>query len=140
MDLGVLEGQTSRGLFSNSNFDPSVIGARLHSPFYCMVPNIRILEFVTKHQGIQIFWYYERQKEKQTEVEALLHLGLVCHPTYNPARDQTRRALMTFCGRFWAAFTNGELAEVSIPYCGTAKLSRLLLYYNVHTLLWDSRP
>ena len=77
---------------------------------------------------------------KQTEVEALLHLGLVCHLTYNPARDQTRRALMTFCGRFWAAFTNGELAEVSIPYCGTAKLSRLLLYYNVHTLLWDSRP
>ena len=27
MDLGVLEGQTSRGLFSNSIFDPSVIGA-----------------------------------------------------------------------------------------------------------------
>ena len=77
---------------------------------------------------------------KQTEVEALLHLGLVCHLTYNPARDQTRRALMTFCGRFWAAFTNGELAEVSIPYCGTAKLSRLLLYYDVQTLLWDSRP
>ena len=30
MDLGVLEGQTSRGLFSNSIFDPSVIGAKLH--------------------------------------------------------------------------------------------------------------
>ena len=28
MDLGVLEGQTSRGFFSNSIFDPSVIGAR----------------------------------------------------------------------------------------------------------------
>ena len=27
MDLRVLEGQTSRGLFSNSIFDPSVIGA-----------------------------------------------------------------------------------------------------------------
>ena len=27
MDLRVLEGQTSRGLFLNSNFDPSVIGA-----------------------------------------------------------------------------------------------------------------
>ena len=27
MDLGILEGQTSRGLFSNSIFDPSVIGA-----------------------------------------------------------------------------------------------------------------
>ena len=31
MDLGVLEGQTSRGLFSNSIFDPSVIGARPHT-------------------------------------------------------------------------------------------------------------
>ena len=31
MDLGVLEGQTSRGLFSNSIFDPSVIGATVHS-------------------------------------------------------------------------------------------------------------
>ena len=30
MDLGVLEGQTSRGLFSNSIFDPSVIGASGH--------------------------------------------------------------------------------------------------------------
>ena len=30
MDLGVLEGQTSRGLFSNSIFDPSVIGASVH--------------------------------------------------------------------------------------------------------------
>ena len=30
MDLGVLEGQTSRGLFSNSIFDPSVIGASAH--------------------------------------------------------------------------------------------------------------
>ena len=27
MDLGILEAQTSRGLFSNSIFDPSVIGA-----------------------------------------------------------------------------------------------------------------
>ena len=30
MDLGVLECQTSRGLFSNSIFDPSVIGASVH--------------------------------------------------------------------------------------------------------------
>ena len=30
MDLGVLEGQTSRGLFTNSIFDPSVIGANVH--------------------------------------------------------------------------------------------------------------
>ena len=27
---GVLEGQTSEGLFLNSNFDPSVIGANTH--------------------------------------------------------------------------------------------------------------
>ena len=47
---------------------------------------------------------------------------------------------MTFCGRFWAAFTNDELAEVCKPNCGIANLSRLLLYYKVHTLLWDSQP
>ncbi len=30
MDLGVLEGQTSRGLFSNSIFNPSMIGASVN--------------------------------------------------------------------------------------------------------------
>ena len=31
IDLGVLEGQISRGLFSDSIFDPSVIGATIQS-------------------------------------------------------------------------------------------------------------
>ena len=31
MDLGVLEGKISRGLFSNSIFDPSVIGTIEHA-------------------------------------------------------------------------------------------------------------
>ena len=36
MDLGVLEGQTSRGLFSKSIFDPSAIGAIVYCSIVCL--------------------------------------------------------------------------------------------------------
>ena len=51
MDLGVLEGQTSRGLFSNSIFDPSVIGATAESAVCsadCIPVPLAILEFEIK--------------------------------------------------------------------------------------------
>ena len=39
MDLGVLEGQTSGGLFSNSIFDPSVTGGTDHPPICPTTPS-----------------------------------------------------------------------------------------------------
>ena len=47
MDLGFLEGQTSRGLFSNSIFDPSVIGANVD----CMGGVLREADMVLEKHG-----------------------------------------------------------------------------------------
>ena len=56
MDLGVLEGQTSRGLFSNSIFDPSVIGATAHR-----IQPTALETFEIVPRGLlNLFWWIDR--------------------------------------------------------------------------------